>query len=380
MNKFLSLTLAAFILALCPDISIAEPDFVYSDIAVVKGDVNGDGRLETVRLSGEIDKSKYDIDSYDSFEYEFLEFVNTRLFIEDYRGVILHSMAVPQGLFEKLVLADFDGNGSQDIFFTFHDPKYPNIDHKVLSFKGNMLSELFNGELGHNGLDSSKYLSLVFKDKYGVSLKSRVSNLNVNTVLSKQSRHLYGKFYGKDGSLLDGTLAFMTYPQLSEIELVRSGSTLLEFSKLKSYIGEEILSLQTLYSWKNDKWIPISMTAIPLNYNINIKLNDSYLFFDSEPMVLNNRTLVPMRAIFEALGADIYWDKDTNTVSAYRNGVSIKVTLNEKIAYINNTRFELDVPPIIVDERTMVPVRFVSESLGAEVTWDEVKSEVIIKK
>lgn len=380
MNKFLVLTLITSILTICSSGSNAEPDFVYRDISLVSGDVNGDGRSETVRLAGEIDRNKYDIDSYDSFEYEFLEFVNTRLFIEDYRGVILHSMAVPQGLFEKLVLADFDNNGSQDILFTFHDPDYPNIDHKVLSFKDNMLSELFNGELGHNGLDSTKYISLAVKDKYGISLKSPISSLNVNTVLSKQNRHMYDKFYNSDGSLIDGNLVYMSYPYLSEVELMRSGSALLEFSKLKSHIGEEILSLQTTYTWKNSKWIPTSITAIPLNYSINVKLNDRYLFFDSEPVVVNNRTLVPMRAIFEALGADISWDQNTSTVSAYKNGVSVKVKLDEKTAYINNTRFELDVPPIAVDERTMVPVRFVSEALGAEVTWDEVKYEVVIKK
>lgn len=380
MNKFLVLTLITSILTICSSGSNAEPDFVYRDIAVVDGDVNGDGRIETVRLAGEIDREKYDVDRYASFEYEFLEFVNTRLFIEDYRGVILHSMAIPQGLFEKLVLSDFDGDGSQDMLFTFHDPEYPNIDHKVLSFKNNMLSELFNGELGHNGLDSTKYVSLSINDNYGISLKSPISNLNVNTVISKQNRHLYDKFYKSDGSLIDGNMVYMTYPYLSEVELVRSGSSLLEFSRLKSHVGEEILSLQTVYSWKSNKWIPVSMTAIPLNYNIDIKLNDKYLFFDSEPIVVDSRTLVPMRAIFEALGADIYWDQNTSTVSAYKNGVSIKVKLNEKIAYINNMQFELDVPPLAIDGRTMVPVRFVSEALGAEVTWDEVNYEVIIKK
>lgn len=380
MKKFAILSLVALILTIFSGLASAEPEFVYRDIAVVSGDVNGDGRLETVRLSGEIDSSKYPLEDYNSLDYEFLEFVNTRLFIEDYRGNILHSGAIPQGLFEKLTLADFDKDGSQDIFFTFHDPDYPNIDHKVISFKDNVVSELFNGELGHNGLDSTQYIALSVKDNYGVSLTSPISNLNVNTVLSKHSRDLYHEFYNNKGNLLNGNLAFMTYPQLSEVKLVRSGSALVEFSKLKSHVGEVILSLQTVYTWKDGRWLPTSITAIPLNYDINVKLNDRYLFFDSEPIIMNSRTLVPMRAIFEALGADIVWDPINNTVSAYKDSISVKVKINEKTAYINNIHFELDAPAIIVDERTLVPIRFVSEALGADVDWDPIKYEVIIKK
>lgn len=381
MSCFLKLFLASAILIMFSTSSVADADFSYTDISVKSADVNGDGRIETVRLAGEVDLNKYDLADYSSFEYEFLEFVNTRVFIEDYRGAILYSGAVPQGLFEKLVLADFNGDGASDIFFTFHDPTYPNIDHKIISFKDNLILDLFNGELGHNGIDTTKYIQFSAEDSYILKLKSPISNLDVVTSISKKSRDLYSDFYDLQGNILDKNLAFLTYPHLSEVSLVKSGpSSLIEFSKLKSRAGEDLLSIQTLYDWKDNRWIPMSITASPLNYDINVNLNGRYLFFDSEPIIKNGRTLVPMRAIFEALGADIEWDGAKRTVSAYRNGVSMEVKIDDSIAHINGLAVGLEVPPTIVDGRTMVPIRFISESLGAHVSWDGLNRDVIIKE
>lgn len=86
--------------------------------------------------------------------------------------------------------------------------------------------------------------------------------------------------------------------------------------------------------------------------------------------LVQGRFVVPMRAIFEALGAGVDWDGDTGTVTGIKDDICIKLTINSKAATVNNKAVELDVPATIIDGRTYVPTRFVSEALGANVEWD----------
>lgn len=102
-----------------------------------------------------------------------------------------------------------------------------------------------------------------------------------------------------------------------------------------------------------------------------VVVNGNELQFDVPPVIENGRTLVPMRAIFEALGAEIYWDQETKTVSAGRGEVALAIQIGNPYANINNEAHELDVPAQIVNDRTMVPLRFVSQALGAQVGWDQ---------
>lgn len=124
------------------------------------------------------------------------------------------------------------------------------------------------------------------------------------------------------------------------------------------------------------------------NYNINIversisvTINDKKVLFDTAPIMINDRTLVPMRAIFEELGANVNWDAATQTISSNFNGMTIKMQIGSEIMTQNNKVITLDVAPIIFGDRTLVPVRAISEVAGAQVTWDdETKTVKIIKK
>ena len=93
-------------------------------------------------------------------------------------------------------------------------------------------------------------------------------------------------------------------------------------------------------------------------------------FEDQGPVVVNNRTLVPMRKIFEVLGATISWDASTNTVTGQKEDTLISLQIGSTTAYINGTATILDVPAQAMNDRTMVPIRFVSEAMGASVVWD----------
>jgi len=98
-------------------------------------------------------------------------------------------------------------------------------------------------------------------------------------------------------------------------------------------------------------------------------VNGSSLAFDVSPTIENGRTLVPLRTIFEALGATVQWDDITNTVTAAKSGTEIKLTIGGQ-ASKNGQTVNLDVPAKVIDGRTMVPLRFVGEAMGCQVSWD----------
>ena len=86
--------------------------------------------------------------------------------------------------------------------------------------------------------------------------------------------------------------------------------------------------------------------------------------------ISGGRFLVPMRSIFEVLGASVDWNGETKTVTAKKGNISIMLSIDDKKALVNDEPLELDVPATIINGRTFVPTRFVSESLGASVSWD----------
>ncbi len=111
---------------------------------------------------------------------------------------------------------------------------------------------------------------------------------------------------------------------------------------------------------------PVSAAPVP-----RVVVNGVELEFDVPPIIENGRTLVPLRAIFEALGAEIYWDAETQTVSAARGDTALALQIGNPWANVNNEPVALDVPAKIVGSRTLVPLRFISEALGAVVEWDQ---------
>lgn len=132
--------------------------------------------------------------------------------------------------------------------------------------------------------------------------------------------------------------------------------------------------------------IILVLTMICLSINasaeeeIIVTYNGEKLKLDVPPVLENGRVLVPMRAIFETFGATVEWSKATNTVIASTSNDNLKLTIGERTAYKNNVTILLDVPAKIINGRTLVPVRFVSESLNARVDWQSQNREVVINR
>lgn len=89
------------------------------------------------------------------------------------------------------------------------------------------------------------------------------------------------------------------------------------------------------------------------------------------PVVMSDRTLVPIRAIIESVGGTAEWDGESQTATVNYGGNAIRLVINSTTAYFNNEERELDAAPMVINDRTMLPIRFISEELGFAVDWDQ---------
>ena len=136
-------------------------------------------------------------------------------------------------------------------------------------------------------------------------------------------------------------------------------------------------------SWLVLLLVILLFSLVPVSFNasgkVKVFLNGRQLGFDVNPEVVEGRVLVPMRSIFEHLGAGVEWDRDTRTVTAIKGDTTLKIAIGQKTALKNGETIPLDVPAILIRGRTMVPLRLVSEALGARVEWDEKSRSVYIE-
>ena len=108
--------------------------------------------------------------------------------------------------------------------------------------------------------------------------------------------------------------------------------------------------------------------------NTDVTVNEDVIKNDVAPVIRNNRTLVPIRVITETLGGTVDWDDATKTVTLNIDGKEIKMTIGVILE-------KYGVAPAIINDRTYVPIRFVADELGADVQWnEETKTVTIIKQ
>lgn len=109
--------------------------------------------------------------------------------------------------------------------------------------------------------------------------------------------------------------------------------------------------------------------------------NEQVKFEDVAPFIENGHTLVPFRAIFEALGSEVQWDGETRTVLSYNpvSDISVTLQIDSDVMFVNDTPVTLETPAKIVNDFTVVPVRAISEGLNRVVDWDNDTRTVIVK-
>lgn len=114
----------------------------------------------------------------------------------------------------------------------------------------------------------------------------------------------------------------------------------------------------------------------------NLTIEGKAVVTDQSPVIVSGRTMVPVRVVAESLGTTVNWDAETKTVSFENEGLKASMVIGNKELLVSGSAVEIDVPATIINKRTMVPVRFLSETFGYNVEWDaETKTvNVTVKK
>lgn len=117
--------------------------------------------------------------------------------------------------------------------------------------------------------------------------------------------------------------------------------------------------------------IALASLAFTESALIKAEANNQEFAFNLESTIIEGQTLVPVREIFESLGLEVSWDGTTRTVIGENKDTLIKLQIDDVRAVVNGKVVRLDVPATIIDERTMVPARFIGDITGAKISWDE---------
>jgi len=111
---------------------------------------------------------------------------------------------------------------------------------------------------------------------------------------------------------------------------------------------------------------------------IKVYLDGKQLISTDSPQIIGGRTMVPFRAIFEALGASVDWENGTKTVTAKKYGSAMSLVIGEKSLVVNRQVIAIDQPGIIISNRTYIPLRAVLEAFGYAVDWDNSSRSVFV--
>lgn len=157
---------------------------------------------------------------------------------------------------------------------------------------------------------------------------------------------------------------------------VRQGDT---YWRLSNIYGQKVTTIQTLNSATSDSVSSGDFIKImSLNKNIEIYVDNTKLTPDVSPYLENNRTFVPIRFVTEALKTNIEWDGSKATAIIKSGNQTISLPVGSKTAYVNGSAYHLDAAIKLHQDRVFVPLRFVSEVLKSRVEWNQANYSVSI--
>lgn len=127
-----------------------------------------------------------------------------------------------------------------------------------------------------------------------------------------------------------------------------------------------------------------SLKRAGVRYNImareRVQIDGNSLKSDVPPVIIQDRILIPIRAVSNSLGADVEWDEEHQTITITRDGIVIIISIDNEEISINGTISAMDVKPQIFGSRTFVPLRFVAQALGDDVQWNQAAGEAMIRR
>jgi hypothetical protein len=126
----------------------------------------------------------------------------------------------------------------------------------------------------------------------------------------------------------------------------------------------------------------ISIVSVPLQVSaaqpIKVFVQDEQVQYDQAPVMQKGRVLVPFRNTAEDMGIDVNWNQKKQQITATYADKTVILTIKSEVALVNKTKVKLDVPAQVIHNRTLIPLRFLSEAFGAKVKWDKITQTVSI--
>lgn len=263
-------------------------------------------------------------------------------------------------------------------YYSYLPMVYPQI--KLMAYFDwhvNAATEKNDYRLSTNKAMQTEYLNLVkgsrfIQDKYtndtGYCNRPIYNGISLDNIFELSCyAHLYGAKVENVSYFIDGEYVGMS----TELPF----TTIIDATK---YAGKHKLKANAVFD--NGEVLTTESNVIINNISkdITVEISNKEIRFDQDPIAYNSRTMVPMRKIFEELGAKVTWDPDTQTAIGKKGDRTVKITLGHKTMYVNNKEIALDTAPIALSGRVLVPVRAIAEGLGCDVDWDGKNSVVSI--
>ena len=147
-----------------------------------------------------------------------------------------------------------------------------------------------------------------------------------------------------------------------------------------------LMSYSIAYAAETDTATETKAAGSSQKIEIAFKVGDDVLKINGKevqvekPFVTNGTTLVPLRVITEAFGAEVIWNESDQSITLKYSDVIIKLTINSKEAYVDAKMTTILEAPVIVNDKTMVPLRFITENFGADVKYDDKTEQITVVK
>ena len=235
----------------------------------------------------------------------------------------------------------------------------------------------FDGKLGAIGYSTAdggwggnlEVSSAVLTPGSNIHLQVAVKgNLLQYTMTEQETGKVLWTFTKENDYWKAGTFGFRMYSQLKN-ELDNVNNTAFDNLKISVYSDSAVPAI-------GSKGVELKMTLGKTDYTLNGETKT----MDVAPIIRNERTMLPVRYVAEALGAEIGWDGATSTATLKTADTEIVITVGATTATVNGQAVTLDSPAFIENDRTYMPVRFVAENLGGTVAWDGATSTATITK
>ena len=311
-------------------------------------------------------------------------------------------MSIPDGrsvfggvVYAKLV--DFDNDGIPELIYIYGtydtDEDEPSMamwtstrNLVIYGFSGRA-ERIFSSSSGYDGLtgehsrswyvatsrDGNNYFVIHDSSDYGSNTDyMRLTNRNWTTVLNLSGRF---NFEAEMAGELDVFFVYVNGNRVSRQEYERAPERELGIDDRQGFeFWRDGMTFPTVSAVRAE----LRGGIAPPTPTISVLLDGTPMLFDVSPQIINGRTMVPLRAIFEALGAEVEWDGAAQMATATRGDTVVVLPIGSTSPRVNGQVVTIDQPGVIVGGRTLVPLRFVAESFGVGVNWDGATRTVTI--